>query len=170
MSDPTLAARQATLVAALVAGGPVPPGFEEWRVRAADRALRQKRAGEVANAWPRLATGLGADWSDRFCRWARGRPPKGALADGWDLARELAFLGQLPALARTELAVREVTCRYDGRGRPSRRRGLALRRVPGGVAVGLFGRVRIFGGSCWGRRQCGRRRGGGTSARPVPHA
>lgn len=146
MSDPTLAARQAALVAALVAGGPVPPGFEERRVRAADRALRHKRAGEVAAAWPRLATGLGPNWPDRFLGWARGRPPKGALADGWDLARELAFLGQLPAPARTELAIREVTGRYNGRGRPRPRHGLALRRVPGGMAVGLFGRVRIFGG------------------------
>lgn len=146
MSNPTLAARQAALVAALVAGAPVPPGFEEQRVHAAERALRRKRAGEVAAAWPRLAAGLGAEWPDRFGRWARGRPPKGALADGWDLARELVLLGQLPALARAELAAREVAGRYDGRGRPRPRRGLALRRVPGGVAVGLFGRVRIFGG------------------------
>lgn len=146
MSDPTLAARQAALVAALVAGGPVPPGFEERRVHVAERTLRHKRAGEVAAAWPRLAAALGADWPERFDRWARGRPSKGALADGWDLARRLALLGELPSLALTELAVREVTGRYDGRGRPRRRRGLALRRVPGGVAVGLFGRVRILGG------------------------
>ncbi|WP_028925958.1 hypothetical protein [Pseudonocardia acaciae] len=145
MSRPTLAARQAALVAALVAGAAVPAGFDEGRVRVAERALRAKRAGEVAVAWPRLAAGLGAEWPECFGRWARGRPSKGALADGWDLARELAFLGRLPALAATELAVREVTARYDGTARPRPRRGPALRRVPGGVAVGVLGRAWVFG-------------------------
>jgi hypothetical protein len=39
-----------------------------------------------------------------------------AGADGWDLARELTLLGQLLAPAHTELAIRAVTARYDGRG------------------------------------------------------
>ncbi|MEU8189675.1 hypothetical protein AB0C00_20620, partial [Micromonospora carbonacea] len=47
-----LAARQAELVAALVAGGPLPPGFVPAPVDAARRALLRKRAGDVARHWP----------------------------------------------------------------------------------------------------------------------
>jgi len=146
VSKPTLAARQAALVAALVAGAPVPAGFDGRLVDAAEKSLRGKRAGEVAAAWPLLAAGLGDQWHDRFRRWARGRPPRGALRDGWDLARELAFVGELPALAQAELATREVAARYDGRRDPRPRRGLVARRVRGGVAVGFLGRVHLI---CW---------------------
>ena len=146
MSKPTLAARQAALVAALVAGAPVPAGFDERLVDAAGKSLRHKRASEVAAAWPLLAAGLGEQWHERFRRWARGRPPQGALRDGWDLARELAFVGELPALAEAELATREVGARYDGRRDPRPRRGLVARRVRGGVAVGFLGRVHLI---CW---------------------
>ncbi|HWN31876.1 MAG TPA: hypothetical protein VNP03_03990 [Pseudonocardia sp.] len=142
----TLATRQAALVAALVAGAPVPPGFDERLVGAAERSLRRKRAGEVAAAWPHLAAALGDRWTDRFARWARGRPSQGALRDGWDLARELAFLGELPPLGRTELAVREVTARYDGRRAPRPRRWPAVRVAPGGVVVGVLGRAYPLGG------------------------
>ncbi|HTF47458.1 MAG TPA: hypothetical protein VK735_08435 [Pseudonocardia sp.] len=146
MSKPTLRARQAALVAALVAGAPVPAGFDERLVDAAARSLRHKRAGEVAAVWPLLAAGLGEQWHERFRRWARGRPPQGALRDGWDLARELAFVGELPALAEAELAMREVGAPYDGRRAPRPRRGFVARRVHGGVAVGLLGRVHLI---CW---------------------
>ena len=40
-----LAARQEELVAALVAGGPVPSGFDPGRLAVARRALLRKRAG-----------------------------------------------------------------------------------------------------------------------------
>jgi hypothetical protein len=146
VSNPTLAARQAALVAALVAGGPVPAGFDERLVGVAERSLRRKRAAEVAAAWPLLAAGLGDQWADRFSRWARGRPPRGALRDGWDVARELAFLGQLPPLAEPELALREVGAHYDGRLDPRPRRLPSVRFVPGGCAIGLLGRVHLI---CW---------------------
>ncbi|HEY4007064.1 MAG TPA: hypothetical protein VGM60_18015 [Pseudonocardia sp.] len=82
MSNSTLAQRQAELVAALVAGGPLPAGFDRRRVAVAEQALRGKRAGEVARVWPRLAAGLREDWPECFRRWASGRPPEGALRDG----------------------------------------------------------------------------------------
>jgi hypothetical protein len=146
VSNPTLAARQAALVAALVAGGPVPAGFDVRLVGVAERSLRRKRAAEVAAAWPLLACGLGDQWADRFSRWALGRAPRGALRDGWDLARELAFLGQLPPIAEPELALREVGARYDGRHAPRPRRLPSVRLVPGGCAIGLLGRVHLV---CW---------------------
>jgi len=51
-----LAARQAELVA----GGPVPSGFDPGRLAVARRAMLRKRAGEAAAAWPLLAASLGS--------------------------------------------------------------------------------------------------------------
>jgi hypothetical protein len=136
-----LAARQAALVAALVAGAPPPPGFDPTRVRAAAAALLRKRAGEVAAAWPLLRTEWGADWPATFTAWALGRPPVGALRDGWDFAREAAATGRLGPLAASELAERDVRWRYDGHSAPRRRRWPAYRRTPHGPVVQVFGRV-----------------------------
>jgi hypothetical protein len=83
-----LAARQAALVAALVSGGQPPSGFNPSRVAAARRALLVKRAGEVAEAWPLLATSLGAAWPECFITWAESHPPRGARRDGKDFMRE----------------------------------------------------------------------------------
>jgi hypothetical protein len=132
-----LAARQRALVAALVAGGPVPEGLDPDRLAAGERALRAKRAGEVTAAWPLLART--PRFADRFAGWARGRSPRGALRDGWDLARELAAAGELPGSARAELAGREVRLRYDGERDPRSRRLPAARRVPGGLLVAAPG-------------------------------
>ncbi|WP_432836871.1 hypothetical protein [Dactylosporangium sp. CA-092794] len=124
MSD--LGARQQALVAALVAGGELPEGFDPAAVHATKAALRRKRAGEVARAWPFLAASYGADWTPAFAAWAADRPPNGSLRDGWDFAR--AAGSALPALAREELAAREAAYRYDGESAPvPRRRGLLAR-------------------------------------------
>jgi hypothetical protein len=141
-----LAARQAELVAALVAGGPLPAGFDAPGVAAAERALRRKRAGEVAQVWPLLAAGHGDRWVEHFCRWSAGRAPNGALRDGWDLARELAEAGRLPALAGRELAEREVAMRYDGRRPPRPRRIPTVRRRGATVVLGCRGWVHQLGG------------------------
>ncbi|MET7836302.1 hypothetical protein [Micromonospora sediminicola] len=139
-----LAARQAELVAALVAGGPLPPGFAPTPVDAARRALLRKRAGDVARHWPLLAAGLGADWPATFTGWADGRPTNGSLRDGWDLARELRDRGALPPLGAEELAGREAASRYDGRTAPRPRRLPAVARAGGAVAAQLAGRVRLL--------------------------
>ncbi|RKN14280.1 hypothetical protein D7147_28760 [Micromonospora musae] len=139
-----LAARQAELVAALVTGGPVPPGFAPAPLAAARAALLRKRAGEVARHWPLLAAALGAEWPARFAAWATDRPTHGSLRDGWDLARALRDEGTLPPLGAEELAVREAGARYDGRRTPRPRRLPALGRVRGAVAVQLAGRVRLL--------------------------
>ncbi|MET7392977.1 hypothetical protein ABZS66_05705 [Dactylosporangium sp. NPDC005572] len=114
MSD--LADRQRALVAALVAGEDVPDGFDSAAVLATTAALRRKRAGEVARAWPFLAASHGAAWPRVFAAWAAGRPPNGSLRDGWDFARSLG--ADLPELARPELAAREARLVYDGRSAP----------------------------------------------------
>ncbi|MER7165172.1 hypothetical protein ABT336_03725 [Micromonospora sp. NPDC000207] len=139
-----LAARQAALVAALVTGGPVPPGFRSAPWEAARAALLRKRAGEVARHWPLLAAGLGALWVPSFTDWAARRPTQGGLRDGWDFARHLRDRAQLPTLGADELAAREATGRYDGHTTPRPRRFPALGRAAGAVAVGFAGRVRLL--------------------------
>lgn len=139
-----LAARQAELVAALVAGAPVPAGFDERLVDTAREALLRKRAGDVARHWPLLAAGLGAQWTQTFTRWAAGRPTRGSLRDGWDLALALRADGPLPAPAAEELAEREARWRYDGVTQPRRRRLPAVRCAGGTLVVQLGGRVRLL--------------------------
>ncbi|WP_091349978.1 hypothetical protein [Micromonospora rhizosphaerae] len=139
-----LAARQAALVATLVAGGPLPAGFAPAPVATARRALLRKRGGDVARHWPLLAAGLSAAWPTTFADWAADRPTQGSLRDGWDLARELRDRGTLPPLGAEELAVREAASRYDGRTAPRPRRLPAVAWVGGAVAVQLAGRVRLL--------------------------
>ncbi len=162
MSRAQLAARQAALVAALVAGGQVPDGVDAGRLAVARKALLRKRAGEVAAAWPLLVASIAQDpggqgWTASFTVWATGRPPHGSLRDGWDLARDLAATGQLAPMGQEELATREVTWRYDGHTAPRRRRLPALRRIPGGVVVQLAGRPisHVVPGKRFSRRGAG---------------
>ncbi|TCB98084.1 hypothetical protein E0H26_10925 [Micromonospora zingiberis] len=143
-SADSLAARQAELVAALVAGGPPPPGFAPAPLAAARAALLRKRAGEVARYWPLLAAGLGPNWPATFLDWATDRPTLGGLRDGWELARVLRARHALPALGADELAVREAAFRYDGHQPPRRRRLPAVGRAGTAVALQLAGRVRLL--------------------------
>ncbi|MEV7229171.1 hypothetical protein AB0M79_19415 [Polymorphospora sp. NPDC051019] len=136
-----LAARQAELVAALVAGAPVPAGFDERLVGIARGALLRKRAGDVARHWPLLAAGLGTDWTATFARFAATRPTRGSLRDGWDLARDLHAAARLTGPARDELAAREATWHYRGTDAPRPRRLPALRRGDGTVVIQFAGRV-----------------------------
>ena len=134
-----LAAEQAALVRALVAGGPMPEGFDQDRVRATAAALARKRAREVARAWPALAAGQGDAFTDRFVAFAAGRPPPatgGALADGLAFARHLAGHGHLSGDARVEallaaarLSPRRVRLAATLAGRPPRL--VVLARAPG---------------------------------------
>ncbi|MEU9822172.1 hypothetical protein ACIGG9_20420 [Pseudonocardia alni] len=124
MSD-GLARRQAELVAALVAGGTDPAGFDAARLAATQAALLRKRAGLVAAAWPLLAVDAGADWQARFDARFAGVAPYGPEREGWDLARELAAAGRLGAGARRELAAREAALHYDGRTAPRPRNRLS---------------------------------------------
>ncbi|MFB4315680.1 hypothetical protein [Actinomadura sp. 21ATH] len=136
--DPGLAAAQEALVRAMAAGGPMPAGFDAGAVRAAADGILLKRAGEVARAWPALAASFGTSWRGAFTAWARERPVRGSFRDGWDFAR--AHRDGLDPAAARELALAEVRWSYDGTAPPRRRRA-AVRRVPGGFALQVLGRV-----------------------------
>jgi hypothetical protein len=129
----SLAEEQEALVRALVAGAPLPAGFDAVRVGAAARALLRKRTGEVLRAWPALDAAA-------FGRWAADRPTRGSWRDGWDFARE--HRDELSAAALTALAMTEALWAYDGVGEPRRRRGLRVRRSPGGFVLALGSRAR----------------------------
>ncbi|WP_141577144.1 hypothetical protein [Actinomadura sp. WMMA1423] len=140
--DPELAAAQEALVRAMTAGGPMPDGFDAEAVRAAAHGILLKRAGEVARAWPALAASYGTSWKGAFAAWAAERPTRGSFRDGWDFARD--HRDRLAGGAARELALAEVRWSYDGR-EPPRPRRAGARRLPGGVAVGFRGRLRVLG-------------------------
>jgi len=135
-----LAERQAALVAALVAGAASPPGFDPVRVQATAEALLRKRAGEVGERWPWLRLQFGPQWNNTFADWARGRPPRGSLRDGFDFARQATLTG----LAAMELAAMEARYVYDGARAPRPRRMPAGRRFPGGLVLQVAGRTRVL--------------------------
>ncbi|MFC4947128.1 hypothetical protein [Pseudonocardia sp. GCM10023141] len=117
-----LGERQAELVAALVAGAPLPGGFDAVRLDATRRALLRKRAGIAAGVWPLLAASLGAEWKSVFAAHHDGHESAGALRDGWDVARALRARGELAPAAAVELGEREAALHYDGHSAPRPRR------------------------------------------------
>lgn len=96
-----LAARQAELLAALVADGPVPAGFDPPRVTAEARALHGKRRRVLG----RIVTGVldaagrpvPADLDERLDRWITGRPRRTGTGFHDDAH---AFVATLPAPRR----------------------------------------------------------------------
>lgn len=145
----TLAGRQALLVAALVAGGPPPEGFDRARLAAASAALRRKRAQEAARAWPMLAAAFGPRWPGAFAGWAAGRPPRGGWLDGFGFAA--GHRDKLNGPAAIELATAEARWRYFPDRPPRRRLAPMARRVgtprrpgqhssPGEWVIGMLGR------------------------------
>jgi transposase InsO family protein len=129
----SLAEEQEALVRALVAGAPLPEGFDAVRVGAAARALLRKRTGEVLLVWPALDAGA-------FVEWAADRPTQGSWRDGWDFARE--HRAELSHAGLVALAMAEALWAYDGVQEPRRRMGLRVRRSSKGFVVALGRRAR----------------------------
>ncbi|MFD8015803.1 endonuclease, partial [Streptomyces sp. NPDC059762] len=69
---------QAALLSALVAGTPVPEGFDVRRIGVQSRALAAKRASVVARFAPELPRILGAEFRPAFLAYARRRPMPGS--------------------------------------------------------------------------------------------
>ncbi|WP_018639647.1 hypothetical protein [Parafrankia elaeagni] len=74
---------QRALLAALVAGAPLPAGFDAGRVEAQAAALVEKRLWGVAHRLPDLVDQLDGRFPRLFRDYAAGtpRPPGGSLAD-----------------------------------------------------------------------------------------
>jgi hypothetical protein len=114
-----LAAQQAELVRALVAGAAVPTEFAADRVELAARALVNKRLREVARVWPALVEALGEAFEPRFRAYAECTPPPAA---GGPFADGRAFLATLApgettdelrrAALRADLAARRLALKW----------------------------------------------------------
>jgi hypothetical protein len=106
-----LVARQAALVAALVAGAPPPPGLDAERVRIQSAALLRKRGRSAAHAEPELAQALGRAFGLAFAAYATGKPQAGSSAD--DAAEFARFLltSEHARDAEVRRVVRHITLR-----------------------------------------------------------
>jgi hypothetical protein len=94
-----LAARQAELARALLAGGPIPPGFDERRLRAEAAALHNKRRRVAELLRPDLADALDDRFAELFDRWAADNPRRTGTSFRDDLSAFAAWLtteGHLP--------------------------------------------------------------------------
>ncbi|MDX3246695.1 DUF692 domain-containing protein [Streptomyces sp. ME18-1-4] len=87
---------QTALLSALVAGTPVPEGFDRVRLGVQARALAAKRADVVAKVAPELPLILGNGYRNAFLAYAQGHPMRGGYRqDALDFAEELLLGGPL---------------------------------------------------------------------------
>ncbi|MEV6834782.1 DUF692 domain-containing protein [Streptomyces sp. NPDC051133] len=111
----------AAVLSSLVAGTPVPEGFDRVRMGVQARALAAKRAEVVAKVAPELPEILGAGYRPAFLGYARERPMSGGYRrDALDFAGHLLAAG-LPREAGPREALREWW--LDRAGPAPRRRG-----------------------------------------------
>ncbi|MFD9436431.1 DUF692 domain-containing protein [Streptomyces sp. NPDC060002] len=96
---------QASLLSALVAGTPVPEGFDRVRLGVQSRALAAKRADVVAKVAPELPLILGSGYRTAFLAYAQGHPMHGGYRqDALDFAEATLLGGRLAGgRARREL-------------------------------------------------------------------
>ena len=113
-----LAARQASLVAALVAGGEVPARLDADRIRIQAAALLRKRGRSVAHAQPDLAWALGESFWTMFMAYAAGRPRRCCSAhDAADFTRYLLSTGRARDRQVRRVARRVARARLASRHR-----------------------------------------------------
>ncbi|MER6314026.1 DUF692 domain-containing protein [Streptomyces sp. NPDC001581] len=126
---------QAALLSALVAGTPVPEGFDRGRIRVQARALAAKRADVVARLAPELPGLLGGRdaYREAFLAYAKGRPmTAGYRRDALDFAEHL-LIRDLPA---DPAARRRLTAWWRERaGVPTPRRVVRWARALAGRAA-----------------------------------
>ncbi|GLV74208.1 DUF692 domain-containing protein [Streptomyces hygroscopicus] len=90
-----LALAQTALLSALVAGTPVPEGFDRRRLRVQSTALTAKRASVVAKVAPELPEILGSGYRPAFARYADCRPMTGGYRrDALSFAEHLLVDGR----------------------------------------------------------------------------
>ncbi|MFF8989066.1 DUF692 domain-containing protein [Streptomyces sp. NPDC014983] len=98
-----LGVAQAAVLSSLVAGTPLPEGFDRVRMGVQARALASKRADVVAKVAPELPVMLGASYREAFAEYARERPMRGGYR--WDALDFAGFLleGKRAGVPRREL-------------------------------------------------------------------
>ncbi|MBB6417370.1 DUF692 domain-containing protein [Streptomyces sp. AK010] len=124
---------QAALLSALVAGTPVPEGFDRARVGVQARALAAKRADVVAKVAPELPVILGAEYRSAFLGYAQSHPmTDGYRRDALTFAEHLLSTGR-PGDTRARRELRQWWLERSGprprSRRPADRLARATRRV-----------------------------------------
>ncbi|MFF7838168.1 DUF692 domain-containing protein [Streptomyces ossamyceticus] len=124
---------QAALLSALVAGTPVPEGFDRVRLGVQSRALAAKRADVVGKVAPELPVILGTSYRPAFVAYAQGHPmTDGYRRDALSFAEHL-LLGDRVEDAGTRRALRAWWLERSGPAplsrRPTARLARATRRV-----------------------------------------
>ncbi|MET9890048.1 DUF692 domain-containing protein [Streptomyces sp. NPDC006465] len=123
-----LALSQAALLSSLVAGTPVPEGFDRVRLGVQARALAAKRADVVAKVAPELPEILADGYRPAFLAYAQGHPmTDGYRRDALDFAGHLLLTG-LPEGAETR-RLRDWWLERSGPAPLSRRPGARLARA-----------------------------------------
>ncbi|MFC8514680.1 DUF692 domain-containing protein [Streptomyces sp. NPDC057257] len=118
-----LALAQAALLSALVAGTPVPEGFDRVRLGVQARALAGKRADVVGKVAPELPRILGEGYRAAFVAYAHGHPMTGGYRrDALSFAEHLLVSGRLADGPARE-AVREWWLERSGPAPRSPRTG-----------------------------------------------
>lgn len=124
-----VALAQAALLSALVAGTPVPEGFDRVRLGVQARALAAKRADVVAKVAPELPLILGAGYRPAFLAYAQGAPmTDGYRRDALSFAEHL-LLGGKVADVRARRELREWWLERSGPAPRSRRPAVRLARA-----------------------------------------
>ncbi|MFI2415400.1 DUF692 domain-containing protein [Streptomyces sp. NPDC018947] len=124
-----LALGQTALLSALVAGTPVPEGFDRVRLGVQARALAAKRADVVAKVAPELPVILGSAYRPAFLAYAEGRPMTGGYRrDALDFAGHLLRDG-LPRDAGSRRELRDWWRERSGPVPRSRRPAVRLARA-----------------------------------------
>jgi hypothetical protein len=128
-----VALAQAALLSALVAGTPVPEGFDRVRIGVQARALAAKRADVVAKVAPELPVILGPEYRVAFLGYAQTNPMTGGYRrDALTFAEHLLAAGR-PGDARARRELREWWLERSGpaprSARPVRRLARATRRA-----------------------------------------
>ncbi|MFJ9539909.1 DUF692 domain-containing protein [Streptomyces sp. NPDC101225] len=124
-----LALAQTALLSALVAGTPVPEGFDRVRLGVQARALARKRADVVAKVAPELPEILGGSYRSAFLAYAHGHPMTGGYRrDALDFAGHLLLDGQ-PEDGRARRQLRGWWLERSGPGPRSQRVARVARRV-----------------------------------------
>ncbi|MET8950329.1 DUF692 domain-containing protein [Streptomyces sp. NPDC004129] len=124
-----LALAQAALLSCLVAGTPVPEGFDRVRLGVQARALAAKRAGVVAKVAPELPVILGEAFRQVFLDYAQSRPMTGGYRrDALDFAEHLLRAG-LPEDAGARRRLHDWWLERSGPTPPSRHPAARLARA-----------------------------------------
>ncbi|ANP50197.1 uncharacterized protein (UPF0276 family) [Streptomyces griseochromogenes] len=120
-----LGVAQAAVLSSLVAGTPVPEGFDRARMGVQARALAAKRAGVVAHVAPELPVLLGEGYRAAFLEYARARPMSGGYRqDALDFVEQLLKTGR-PENAKVRRRLRDWW--LDRAGPSPRPHGLTAR-------------------------------------------